>query len=349
MLPARSPLLRVVRLALPLDQSFDTLLAAEPDISSRVCELGDEDATTWQALAQAHVYHVSSAKDELPRRWFVTDELLARCPHLLCVSTYGAGYDTVDVEACTRAGVLVTNQAGSNARAVGEHAMGLLLGLSKRIHECDRRLRRGEQFTRHSVIAENIDGRTLGLVGIGHIGQRVATLAHAFGMVVLASDPLLSDTEIMRRGAQPRPLAALLHESDAVSLHCPLDASTQGLFGAAAFAAMKPGALFITTARGGIHDEAALFDALSSGHLGGAGLDVWLNEPPASGHPLLALDNVIATFHVAGVTRGARRDMARMAVDQIRVVAQGQRPHNLVNPLAWPAFASRFQGLPGHS
>ncbi len=339
--------LRVVRLDLPLDTAFDAMLRADARTAVRVCPpAGDEDAT-WHALSQAHVYHVSSAKDELPRHWFVDEALLARCPRLLCVTTHGAGYDTVDVPACTRAGVQVVNQAGSNAQAVAEHTLGLVLGLSKRITECDRRLRRGENFARHAVIGENIHGLAIGLVGLGHIGHRVAALAQAFGMSVLASDPGLSETEIVARGAQPRTLNALLREADVVSLHCPLDETTRGLMGASAFAAMKRGALFISTARGGIHDEAALLASLQSGHLGGAGLDVWTVEPPAPGHPLLALEQVIATYHVAGVTRGARRDMARMAAGQILGLARGDRPANLVNPEAWPAFAGRYQALFG--
>jgi D-3-phosphoglycerate dehydrogenase len=277
----------------------------------------------------------------------VTPALLERAPHLLCVSTYGAGYDTVDVDACTRAGVCVVNQAGSNANAVAEHTLGLLLGLSKRIAECDRRLRRGERFARQAVIGEDIDGRTIGLVGVGHIGRRVAALARAFGMAVIASDPLLPDAEIERRGATPATLDALLHEADVVSVHCPLDAATRGLFGRAAFAAMKRGALFLSTARGGIHDEQALFDALASGRLGGAGLDVWSIEPPPADHPLLSLDNVLATYHIAGVTHGARRGMARMAAGQILGVATGRQPHNLVNPSVIPALAARYERVLG--
>lgn len=119
------------------------------------------------------------------------------------------------------------------------------------------------------------------------------------------------------------------------------------MLGAKAFAAMKAGALFISTARGGIHDEADLFDALTSGHLGGAGLDVWSFEPPAADHPLLTLDNVFASHHIAGVTRGARRNMASMATSQIIAVARGARPLRLVNPDVWPACVQRRAQLTG--
>ena len=339
----QDPRYRVVRLELPMDAtSFEAIVAQQPSIELSLRSAAGDGAAAWQALAAAHCYHVSSAKDDMARHWFVGQELLQRCPHLLAVSTYGAGYDTVDVAACTQAGVCVVNQAGSNAAAVAEHTLGLMLGLSKRISESDRRLRRGERFTRQDAIGSDLDGRTLGLVGIGHAGGRTAVLGRAFGMAVLACDPLLDAQEIVRRGAEPVALADLLQRSDVVSLHCPLNDATTGLFGAAAFAAMKPGALFITTARGGIHDEAALHQALVSGHLGGAGLDVWQVEPPPLSHPLLQLDNVLATAHTAGVTRSSHAAMASMAAAQIIGLARGEVPSRFVNPEVWPHLAARL-------
>ena len=338
----------VVRLDLPLDAAtFDGMIRADPGLALDVRPVRGDDAAAWKVLATAHAYHVSSARDDMPGQWFVAPALLERCPALLAVSTYGAGYDTVDVGACTAAGVCVMNQAGSNAGAVAEHAFGLILGLSKRIGESDRRLRRGERFARQDAIGIDLDGRTLGLVGIGHAGRRAAALGRAFGMAVLASDPFVDAAEVVRRGAEPVSLDDLLRRSDVVSLHCPLDAGTAGLIGARAFAAMKPGALFVTTARGGIHDEAALLQALVSGHLGGAGLDVWQVEPPTADHPLLGLDNVVATAHTAGVTHDARRRMASMAASQIVDAARGGRPPRLVNPEVWPRYVQRFEQVLG--
>ena len=338
--------MRVLRLDLPLDATtFDSILAADPSIAFAVQPARGDDGAAWQALSAAHIYHVSSARDDMPRQWFVSRAMLARCPSLLAVSSYGAGYDTVDVDACTQAGVCVVNQAGSNAGAVAEHTLGLILGLSKRIGESDRRLRRGERFTRQDAIGFDLQGRILGLVGIGHAGRRVAELARAFGMQVIANDPFVEPQEIARRGAQSVSLPDLLRRADVVSLHCPLDDSTAGLMGADAFAAMKPGALFVTTARGGIHDETALFQALVDGHLGGAGLDVWAVEPPVPDHPLLGLDKVLATNHTAGVTHDSRRQMATMAAHQILDVARGARPARLVNPEVWPVYVRRFERL----
>ncbi len=337
----------VVRFDLPTNPALDQRLGHESDINLTVCARKGPEEAGWAALERAHVYHVSAAKDELPRRWFVSAELLARCPTLLCVSSAGAGYDTVDVAACTKAGVAVVNQAGGNANSVAEHAFGLMLALSRRIIECDRRLRHEQGFSREDVMGHEIGGKVLGIVGIGHVGTRVAALAHAFGMTVLATDPYLTEEEISRRGGVSVPLQDLLARADIVTLHCPRAKDTTGMIGASALQRMKRGALFITTARGGIHDEAAVLEALQSGHLGGAGLDVWDKEPPPLDHPLLKLDSVIASFHTAGVTHEARRNMAAIAAEQIVGVLKGGRPPRLINPEVWPAYAARFEAVLG--
>ena len=332
---------RVVRSDLWLDPVFDARLAQERDVSLGVFTVRGAPAAAWDLLSLAHVYHVSAAKDELPREWFVSGELLARCPQLLAVSSSGAGYDTVDVDACTAAGVAVMNQAGGNAVSVAEHTLAMMLGISRRMIECDRRMRREQGFTREDVMGHEIHGKTIGLVGLGHVGSRVAALAKAFGMEVIAADPLLPEDEIVRRGARSVTLDQLLAQADIVSLHCPRDATTLKMIDARAFARMKQGAIFITTARGGIHDEQALVEALRSGHLAGAGVDVWDREPPPLDHPLLAMDNVFASFHIAGVTHECRRNVASMAAEQIAQVLAGGRPPRLVNPEVWPRFEER--------
>lgn len=339
--------MRVVRCDLWIDPAFDQSFDGRDGVSLHVFPRRGAAEAAWAQLAKAHVYHVSAAKDELPREWFVTEALLERCPQLLCVSSTGAGYDTVDVAACTQAGIAVVNQAGGNAASVAEHTFGLMLGVSRRMIECDRRLRREQGFGREDVMGHEIRGKTLGIVGIGHVGTRVAALARAFGMDVLATDPLLEPGEITRRGATPVPFEELLARSDVVSLHCPRDKTTLKMMNAAAFGRMKRGAIFVTTARGGIHDEAALEAALASGHLAGAGIDVWDREPPPLDHPLLQRDNVYATFHTAGVTHEARRNMATIAAGQIFELLAGRRPPRLVNPEVWPAFQARFQAIAG--
>lgn len=332
---------RVVRSDLWISPAFDERLASERDVLLGIFPVRGNTAAAWDMLSAAHVYHISAAKDELPQEFFARGELLARCPDLLCVSAGGAGYDTVDVAACTAAGVLVVNQAGGNAVSVAEHTLAMILGVSRRMIEGDRRMRREIGYAREDVMGHEIRGKTVGLVGIGHIGTRVAALARAFGLQVIATDPLLAAEEIARRGAQAVPFDELLARSDFVSLHCPRDASTLKLMNAATFARMKRGSIFITTARGGIHDEAALVQALQSGHLAGAGIDVWDQEPPPLDHPLLAMDNVFATYHVAGVTHEARRNMGAISAQQIVGVLAGERPPRLINPEVWPAYEKR--------
>lgn len=338
---------RVVRSDLWVDGVFEERLSREADISLKVFAVKGNPQAAREALAQAHIYHISAAKDELPREWFAGAELLAYCPDLLCVSAGGAGYDTVDVAACTAAGVAVVNQSGGNAVSVAEHTLGLMLGVSRRMLEGDRRMRREVGYAREDVMGHEMAGKTLGLVGIGNIGTRVAALARAFGMQVVATDPLLTPEEIERRGARSVSLDQLLAQSDFVSLHCPRDATTLKMMNTQTFAAMKRGAIFISTARGGIHDESALVQALKSGHLAGAGLDVWDQEPPPLDHPLLAMDNVYATFHVAGVTHEARRNVAAISAEQIVGVLAGERPPRLINPEVWPAFEKRRNRILG--
>ncbi|MBC5767293.1 hydroxyacid dehydrogenase [Ramlibacter albus] len=332
---------RVARADLWIDPAFDERLAQEPGVSVAVFPVRGSTDAALDVLAAAHVYHVSAAKDELPKALWASPELIARSPHLVCVSSSGAGYDTVDVPACTAAGIAVVNQSGGNAVSVAEHTLGFILGVSRRMLEGDRRMRREVGYKREDVMGHEIRGKTLGLVGIGNIGTRVAALARAFGLEVIATDPNVAPDEIERRGAKPVTFDELLARSDFVSLHCPRDTSTMKMVNADAFARMKKGAIFITTARGGIHDEAALVDALRSGHLAGAGIDVWDREPPPLDHPLLAMDNVYATYHTAGVTYEARRNMAAVAADQIAGVLRGERPPRLVNPEVWPAFEQR--------
>lgn len=334
----------VVRFQFWMDPAFDATLAAEPSIGWQTCALDTPDAELGHALARAHVLQTNSARDELPPQLHANAALLARCPHLLAVSANGSGCDTIDIDACTQAGVMVLNQAGGNADSVAEMALGLMLSVLRRIAESDRLLRSGRRgFSREDLMGGELRGRTLGLVGMSEIGRRTAALGRAFGMRVLGSDPGLDTQEMARRGAEAVPLEALLRQSDIVSLHCPRNAHTLNLMNAERFAAMKPGAIFISTARSGIHNEAALAQALASGHLAGAGLDVWEEEPPPPTHPLLALPNVVATYHTAGVTQEARRNNATLAATQIvQLLTTGQRPARLVNPAVWPRASERL-------
>jgi D-3-phosphoglycerate dehydrogenase len=322
---------------------FADILKARGDV--RLDRLENENAEDIYApvLAAAHAYQIGAARDELAPHFHVHADLIKRAPNLLIVSSNGAGFDPVDVEACTAAGVLVVNQSGGNAHSVAEHALGMMLTLSKRIIEADRALRREAGVNRNALMGTEVQGRTIGIVGIGNVGARIAELCKGLlGMTVLAYDPYLSASEIAVRGAEKVELDDLLRRSDYVSINCPLTKESRSMIGAREFALMQPHAFFITTARGFIHDEAALFNALRDKRIAGAGLDVWSKEPPPPEHPLLAFDNVLASPHTAGVTREARENMGRIAAEQLLDALDGKRPPRIINPEVWPHYSERF-------
>lgn len=335
----------LVRFNFWIDPVFDQRIEATGHIHLQVAQAQGDEARTWELLSRAHVYQISPAKDELPKPFHATAQLLARCPDLLCVSSTGAGFDPVDLAACSQAGVAVVSQIGANSGSVAEMAIGLMLSVSRRIAESDRKMRSERGYSRESLMGHDLAGKVLGLVGIGYAGTYTAKLAKAFGMQVLAYDPFVADDEVRRRGAEPSSLAALIANADIVSLHCPRNPQTMNLWDAAQYAAMKPGALFISTARGGIHNEQALVEALQSGHLAGAGLDVWEPEPPALDHPLLALSNVVATYHTAGVSHEGRRNVASQSADQVIQLLAGQQPARMANPEIWPQVLKKVQAL----
>src|ERR1700742_1970246 len=327
---------------------YAEILKARPDVRLDRLENESPEQDYAPILESAHAYQIGAARAELAPHFHVHEQLLKRAPNLLVVSSNGAGFDPVDVDACTRAGVLVVNQSGGNAHSVAEHALGMLLTLSKRIIEADRALRRDRNVNRNALMGTEAEGRTIGIVGIGNVGRRIAELCRGLlRMNVLAYDPYLSKSEIAERGAQKVELDELLSRSDYVSINCPLDKKSRGMIGAKEFALMQPHAYFITTARGFIHDEDALLEALRSKKIAGAGLDVWSKEPPPPEHPLLQLDNVLASPHTAGVTHEARENMGRIAAEQILGAFDGKRPPRIINPEVWPRYSERFQNAFG--
>jgi D-3-phosphoglycerate dehydrogenase len=323
---------------------YETILKSRPDVRLDRLENESPDAVAAPVLAAAHAYQIGAARDELARRFHVDADLLRRAPNLLIVSSNGAGFDPVDVDACTAAGVLVVNQSGGNANSVAEHALGMLLTLSKRIIEADRVLRREPNVNRNALIGNEAQGKTIGIVGLGNVGRRIAELCRGLlHMNVLAYDPYLSALEMASRGGEKVELDDLLRRSDYVSISCPLTRDSRGMIGTREFAMMQPHAFFITTARGFIHDEAALLEALREKRIAGAGLDVWSKEPPPPEHPLLQFDNVLASPHTAGVTKEARENMGRIAAEQILDAFDGKRPPRIINPEVWPDYAKRFE------
>ena len=335
---------RVFYTAAQAPQGYAEMLARRPDVALDQLAQAAADAVAEPILAVAHAYQIGSARDELVPKFHATADLLKRTPNLLIVSTNGAGYDTVNVKHCTDAGVLVVNQTGGNKEAVAEHVLGLMLGLSKRVMETDRNMRRGTLGDRADFIGRDILGKTVGIVGLGNVGSRVAELCRGlFQMRVLSYDPYVSADEMKRRGAEKVELDALLGAADFISINCPLTDETRGMIGARQYALMQPHAYFINTARGFIHDETALAEALRNNTIAGAGLDVWTKEPPPADHPLLQFDNVMVSPHTAGVTREARANMGKFAAEQMLDVLDGKPAPRMVNPDVWPAYAKRFE------
>ncbi|MCK8786066.1 phosphoglycerate dehydrogenase [Roseomonas sp. NAR14] len=260
------------------------------------------------------------------------EEAFAACPTLRVVSRHGVGYDSVDVAAATRRGIPVLIAPAANGQSVAELAVGLMLAAARGIPRQDAAIRAGQWDRAGSGL--QLSGRTLGLVGFGGIGRAVARAALGLGMTVLAFDPM----------ARPDPalpvelvadLDTLLRRSHVVSLHCPLDARTRGLIGAAQLALMPPGGLLINTARGGLVDEAALLAALESGRLAGAGLDTFAAEPPAAGNGLRAHPAVVMTPHMGGSTDAALDATASAAARHALAVLRGEPvdPAVCVNPI----------------
>ncbi len=330
--------------------AFLETAATIPELDVLRIPLEGSEAEVISALASCHGYYAQASRQELNPAFHAHAALLAQLPKLLMVGSYGAGYDTCDPDDCTKANVLLINQAGGNAEGVAEHAVGMMLALLKRMPEAQAAMRAGRAQDRAALMGRDLRGKTVGLVGIGHVGTRVAEILNlAFGCRVLAYDPYLDAATISARGATKVEIPALLADSDVISIHSPLTGETRGLMNPASFAAMKKCAVFVTTARGFIHEEPALLAALQSGHLAGAGLDVWADEPPPPSHPLLALDNVIMSQHTAGVTQESRGNISRIAALAFGEVAQGRMPPRIINPEAVPAFKARYAAAFGRA
>jgi len=327
---------------------YAEILAQRPDVQLDKLENETPDAEAEPVLSQAHVYQIGASRQVIAPRLQVHAELLARTPNLIAASSNGAGYDTIDVDACTAQGIAVVNQSGGNKEGVAEHALAMMLTLSKRIIETDRRMRSGDGIPRNGFVGRELLNRTVGVLGIGNVGSRLAELCNGlFKMRVLAYDPYLTAAQIKARGAQKVELDELLAQADYVSVHCPLTRESRKMMGAAQFARMRPDAYFITTARGFIHDETALAEALANKRIAGAGLDVWEEEPPPHYHPLMKFDNVLVSPHTAGATVESRENMSRFAAEQVLEILDGKRPPRLINPEVWPAYRERFARIMG--
>ena len=324
-----------------------TIYVSDPvhdDVLTELRELGEihlgygPAAVTYQ--------QVQHTVDAVLLRGEVFDrEKIANSPRLKIIARHGVGFDNVDLDAASDADVWVTTTPGRNSRAVAEHVFALTLALARKIPTAAGRTRTGSwSESKAELTGFELHGRTLGLLGLGSIGSLVLQIARGFGMRVLVTDPVLDSAQVAALDARKVELDDLLAGSDVLSLHLPLTPTTRHIIDAAALAALRPGAVLVNTSRGGLVDEAALVDALRSGHLAGAALDVleaeavdMKNPLPHNAVPIDALDNLIVTPHVAGQTEESLREVGRAALACIRQALAGDVPDNHLNTVRVPA------------
>jgi D-3-phosphoglycerate dehydrogenase len=247
----------------------------------------------------------------------VTADLLDSATSLRVVGRAGVGVDNIDVPAATERGIVVMNAPDGNTITTAEHTIALLIALARRIPQANISLKSGH-WDRKSFIGVELQGKTLGVIGLGRIGRTVAARARAFGMKIVAFDPFIAPEQARDLEIELAPLNELFASADFITIHTPLTAETRGLIGRDAFARMKQGVRIINCARGGLVDEGALYDAITSGNVAGAALDVFAEEPPSPNHPLLALDQVIATPHLGASTTEAQEGVAYTVAEQMR-------------------------------
>lgn len=274
------------------------------------------------------------------RQGKINAEVINASPALKVIVKHGVGVDNVDIAAATARDVPVLRSMGSNALAVAEHTITLALTLLKQIAPLDRAIKNGD-WPKPIFIGRDIAGSVIGLVGFGAIGRETGRLAKALGMRVLVLDPMTPADAVRQSGFEVAAnLDEMLASADIVSLHCPLTNETRNLIDAKRLSQMKPDALLVNTARGGIIDEAALLEALREKRIGGAALDSFSVEPPPTESPLWSLDNLIVTPHVAGVTKGSAIQMAEIAARHIISVLDGNPPDQRSIALASELSAS---------
>jgi D-3-phosphoglycerate dehydrogenase len=273
-------------------------------------------------------------------------EALERC---VVIGVSSVGVDMVDIQAATAAGIVVTNVPDVFIEEVGDHAMMLLLDVARMTRQMTRMASTGEWYDGRPTLSRRprLFGQTLGLYGFGNVARCTARRAKGFGLHLLSYDPYVSELEMTGAGVEPVGFNELLERSDFVSIHAPHNAETEHAFSTSAFAHMKPTAILINTARGSIIDEAALVEALRADAIAGAGLDVLDQEPPNPNNPLLTMDNVVVTPHVASATTRMRPETRRRAGREVALVLQGRWPMSCVNPTVLPrASLERWQPYP---
>jgi D-3-phosphoglycerate dehydrogenase len=260
----------------------------------------------------------------------VTAEVLEAAPKLGVVGRAGIGVDNVDVSAATTRGIVVMNTPGGNTITTAEHAVALLVSLARHIPQATASMKEGK-WEKKKFVGIELFNRTLGVLGLGNIGRIVASRARGLGMKVIAYDPFLSEQAAAKLDVELCSIDQVIERADAITVHVPRTKDTTGMLGRDAFARAKQGVLIINAARGGIVDEAALLEALESGKVGGAGLDVFVEEPVAPGNPLVAHERVICTPHLGASTEQAQLNVAVAVAEQVRDYLTQEVIHNAVN------------------
>ncbi|MFH2110259.1 MAG: D-glycerate dehydrogenase [Candidatus Bathyarchaeota archaeon] len=261
----------------------------------------------------------------------VNEEFLKKSPNLGVAARFGVGYDSVNVDACTRRKVYVTHTPDVLSGGVADHTWALILGFMRRIPEADRNAREHwAKRDRRLPFGWDMEGKTLGLLGLGRIGAEVLKRAQGFDLDLAYHDVVRREDLEKQYGVRYLGFDELLGASDILSIHVPLLPSTRGIIGDEALSKMKTSAVVVNTSRGQVIDEKALYRALKNGHIRGAALDVFEEEPTPLDNPLLTLDNVVVTPHCASATWETRRKMAETAVGNIKVFLEGRRPPNVV-------------------
>jgi D-3-phosphoglycerate dehydrogenase len=258
-------------------------------------------------------------------------DIIDHAPRLRAIARHGAGLDMIPMAAATARRIPVAFVPGANAAAVAEYCFAALMQLSRRLGGIDAALRRDGWGAARQLAdgAGELSGRTLGIVGFGNIGRRVAAIGAGFGLRVMVHTPRPG---LLPEGVLPAELPELFREADRIVLCCPLNEQTRGMVDAALLRQMRPGAVLVNVARGAVVDEAALADALRSGQLGGAALDVFTTQPLVPDHPFFGLPNLLLTPHIAGLTSDSLRQMSQGAVAEMLRMLRGERPHNFANP-----------------
>ncbi|HYM10538.1 MAG TPA: phosphoglycerate dehydrogenase [Bryobacterales bacterium] len=308
-----------ILIAEPLSPAAAAVLEAEPDFT--VIQSTPKDYRAHLAAAEALIVR-SAVK--------VTAEVLNQAPNLRVVGRAGIGTDNIDLGVATERGVLVMNTPGGNAVSVAEHTLALMLAMARSIPQASASTRAG-RWEKKRFLGTELRGKTLGVIGLGNIGVAVVRLARPFGMKMLAHDPYVSAQVAADEGVELVPLDDLYRRSDYITLHVSLTAQTHGMLHREAFAKMKEGARIVNCARGELIDAAALEEALASGRVAGAALDVFSPEPPPPDFPLFARDAVIATPHIAGSTEEAQEEIALRIAEQIREYLKNGVVINAVN------------------